>query len=559
MSATTTPRPRSGLVRATAVMASGSLVSRLLGLASKSLLTLLLGASAANLAANAFDVANKMPNLIYALVAGGALNAVLVPQIVRADKDGARGREFLDRLFTMATVGLLGLTVVLTLAAGPLVDLYTGGEWRDPQRDLGVAFALWCIPQLFFYGMYTLFGQLLNARGSFGPYTWAPVVNNVFAIGGLVAFLALYGQQRVTDLSTWTPAMVALLAGTATAGVAAQALVLVLPLRRIGFSWRPRWGLRGVGFRAAGTVAGWTFGGIVVSQLVFLLVSRVGAAAQSETEGTALAAVTASNTAWTLAFLLYMLPHGLLAVSLVTAVFTRVSRAAHEGDTAAVASVTATQMRVLLVGMLLPAAGLVVLGPAITTLLFQQTSEEAAVVGRVVIAMALGLPFFSVLYLVRRVFYAFEDGRTPFLVTLVTAGVWAAGTVVLPTLLPPTWWVPAVAASMSAGEVAGLAAAVVLLHRRMGGGLEVRRWLWVLVRALLVLAVVAPLAHLAAQATGGVGSAGEALVSVVVGGAVLVVGYVLGTVLLRVRESRELVALVAGRLGRAGGRASSRT
>ena len=235
-------------------MASGTLVSRVLGLASKSLLTILLGASAANLAANAFDVANKMPNLIYALVAGGALNAVLVPQIVRADKDGARGREFLDRLFTMATVGLLGLTVVLTLAAAPLVDLYTGGEWDAPERRLAVAFALWCIPQLFFYGVYTLFGQLLNARGSFGPYTWAPVVNNVFAISGLAAFLALYGPQRLTDLSTWTPAMVALLAGGATLGVAAQALVLVLPLRRIGFSWRPRWGLRGVGFRAAGTV-----------------------------------------------------------------------------------------------------------------------------------------------------------------------------------------------------------------------------------------------------------------------------------------------------------------
>ena len=115
-------------------MASGTLVSRVLGLASKSLLTLLLGASALNLAANAFDVANKMPNLIYALVAGGALNAVLVPQIVRADKDGARGREFLDRLFTMATVGLLGLTVVLTLAAGPLVDLYTGGMGRPGAR-----------------------------------------------------------------------------------------------------------------------------------------------------------------------------------------------------------------------------------------------------------------------------------------------------------------------------------------------------------------------------------------------------------------------------------------
>ena len=555
MSASAARQPRSGLARATAIMASGTLVSRLLGLLSKSLLAALLGTLAINLAGNAFDVANKLPNLIYALVAGGALNAVLVPQIVRADRDGERGREFLDRLFTMATVGLFGLTIVLTLTAAPLVDLYTGGNWDDPERDLAVAFALWCIPQLFFYGVYTLFGQLLNARGSFGPYTWAPVANNVVAIAGLAVFLVLFGEQQTTDPRTWTSGMVALLAGSATVGVAAQALVLWWPLRRIGFSWRPRWGLRGVGFRSAGRVAAWTFGGVVVGQVVFVLVSRVGGEALAVTKGTAEASVTASNTAWTFAFLLYMLPHGLLAVSLVTAVFTRVSTAAHAGDTAAVAATTARQMRVLLVGVSLPAAGLLLLGPAITAVLFPQIADQAAVVGRVVAAMAVGLPFFSVLYLVRRVFYAFEDGRTPFVVTLVTAGVWAAGTIALPPLLPPSLWVPAVALSMSAGEIAGLVAAIWLLHRRTGG-LHVRAWLWVLLRVGLVLAVVGPLAlWTGTRAASAVGD--RPLVTLVVGGAVLVLGYVGGTLLLRVRETHELVAAVAGRLTRAGGRSSS--
>ena len=347
-------------------MAAGTLSSRVLGLVSRSLLAALLGTAAVNLAANSFDVANKLPNLIYALVAGGALNAVLVPQIVRADRDGARGREFLDRLFTMAVAGLLLLTVVLTLLAGPLVSLYTAGRWSAPQFDLAVAFALWCLPQLFFYGVYTLFGQLLNARGSFGPYMWAPVVNNVVVIAGLVTFWALFGVQELTDPRSWSPAMVALLAGSATLGVAAQAAVLVWPLRRIGFSWRPRWGLRGVGFRSAGVVAAWTFAGIVVSQLVFLLVSQVGATASAETEGTPEAAVTAANAAWSFAFLLYMLPHGLLAVSLVTAVFTRVSGSAHAGDTAGVAASTRAMMRVLLVGITLPAAGLALFGSEIT-------------------------------------------------------------------------------------------------------------------------------------------------------------------------------------------------
>ncbi len=558
MSAPAAPRPRSGLARATAVMAGGTLVSRVLGLASRALLAALLGTTALNLAANAFDVANKLPNLIYALVAGGALNAVLVPQIIRADKDGARGREFLDRLFTMATAGLLLLAVGLTLAAEPLVRLYTGGGFTAPQFDLAVVFALWCIPQLFFYGVYTLFGQLLNARGSFGPYTWAPVVNNVVAITGLLLFWALHGTQQATDPSTWTPAMVALLAGSATLGVAAQAVVLLVPLRRIGFSWQLRWGLRGVGFRSAGVVAAWTFAGIVVSQLVFVLVSRVGAAASAATEGTPEAAVTASTAAWTFAFLLYMLPHGLLAVSLVTAVFTRVSGDAHSGDTRGVASTTRSTMRVLLVGMTLPAAGLVLFGRHITALLFGETGPQAAVVGQVVVAMALGLPFFSVLYLVRRVFYAFEDGRTPFWITLVTAGVWAAGTVATPLVLPPSLWVAAVALSMSAGEVVALVVALRLLHRRLGGGLGLRGLGWVLLRLIAVLAVVGPLALLVGQQVGGVDSRGEALLAVLVGGGLLIVGYLLGTRLLRVRETRDLIAGVTSRFTRAGGRASRR-
>lgn len=548
--------PRQGLARATAVMAAGTLVSRVLGLVSRAILAALLGTAAINLAANSFDVANKLPNLIYALVAGGALNAILVPQIVRADRDGPRGREFLDRLFTMATAGLLLLTVLLTLLAAPLVSLYTGGGWAAPEFDLAVLFALWCLPQLFFYGIYTLFGQLLNARGSFGPYMWAPVVNNVVAITGLLLFWGLFGPQDTSDPRSWTPTMIALLAGSATLGVAAQAAVLVWPLRRIGFSWRPRWGLRGVGFRTAGVVAAWTFAGIVVSQLVFVLVSRVGAGALAETRGTAEAAVTASNAAWTFAFLLYMLPHGLLAVSLVTAVFTRVSGAAQAGDTDGVARTTRSMMRVLLVGMTLPAAGLVLLGPEITALLFQQLDDQAYVVGTVIVAMALGLPFFSVLYLVRRVFYAYEDGRTPFVITLATAGVWAAGTIASPLVLPPTLWVAGVAASMSLGEVAGLVVAVWLLHRRTGG-LGVRGFLWVLLRLALVLAVVGPLSVLAADTVGGTGSRVEALLSLVVGGSVLVVGYLAGTRLLRVGETTELIRTLTSRFRRAGGKASS--
>jgi putative peptidoglycan lipid II flippase len=214
-------------------------------------------------------------------------------------------------------------------------------------------------------------------------------------------------------------------------------------------------------------------------------------------------------------------------------------------------------MRVLLVGVTLPAAGLALFASPIAALLFGQTGEQAAVVGDVAAALALGLPFFSVLYLVRRVFYAFEDGRTPFWVTVVTSGTWAVGIVVAYLALPVQLWVVGIALGLSAGEVAGLVTASVLLRRRVGD-LGLRSWLWVLVRLVLVLAVVGPLALLAGDAAGGVGSRLDGARAVLAGGTVLVVGYLAGTRLLRVAETRELVSALTSRFARAGGRSSSR-
>src|SRR5699024_12665291 len=110
------------------------------------------------------------------------------------------------------------------------------------------------LPQLFFYGLYTLLGQVLNAKSSFGPYMWAPVLNNIVAIGGLAVFILIFGTNNASphELSTWTRDKIALIAGTATLGVAAQALIRIWPLKRIGFKYKPTFGFRGVGLASAG-------------------------------------------------------------------------------------------------------------------------------------------------------------------------------------------------------------------------------------------------------------------------------------------------------------------
>ncbi len=544
-------RPRSvGLLRASAVMASGTLTSRVLGLVSKMLLSAALGLTAADLAANAFDVANKLPNTIYLLVAGGALNAVLVPTIVRADSDGKRGKEFLDRLLTLALVGMLALTIVLTLAAEPLVRLYSEG-WSDPQVTLAVAFAYWCIPQVFFYGAYTFLGQLLNARRSFGPYTWAPVANNVVAIIGLIAFIALFDDARSRPLEAWTPQMVAVLAGSATLGVVAQAAVLAWPLRLAGFTWRPRWGgWRGMGFRTAGRVAAWTFGAVAANQIAFLVVSRTA----SSTTGleSASADTTASSSAWTYAFLIVMLPHSLVAVSLVTAVFPRLASASTAGDLQRLRGSVSATLRVLAVGMTLPAAALVAFGPEVARVLLPgaQSGEQAATVGIVAAAIAVGIPAFSSSHLLHRFFYAQNDGRPPFTVQASIAGLWILLILVVRLVVEQQHWVIGVAVTMSIVQILGFVGGLTWAQRRVGG-VGVRGVLWVHARVIVLAAVLVPLARLIAQAAGGSSdTVGEAIIALVVGGIVLLVGYVGGCLLLRVREIREAAAPVLRRLGR---------
>ena len=230
-----------GLGRSAAIMAAGTAVSRLLGIVRGALLVAAVGST--GLAADSFDLANKLPNIAVMLLATGVLNAVLVPQVVRAYRT-ADGEDYVNRVITLGATLLLAVTVLLTLGGAVLVELYSGVGSGPQLRTLATAFAVWCLPQVFFYGMYTLLGQVLNARGSFGPYMWAPVVNNVVAIAGLAVFLGLFGPFHAdlapADPDWWTPGRLALLGGTATLGVVCQAAVLIWPLHRIGFRHRGR-------------------------------------------------------------------------------------------------------------------------------------------------------------------------------------------------------------------------------------------------------------------------------------------------------------------------------
>ena len=545
-----------GVMRSSAVMAAGTAVSRVLGFVRAAMLAGAIGVAASG---DAFSVANTVPNNLYILLAGGVLNAVLVPQITRAARDPDGGQEYLDRLITVSLAMLAVATVLVTALAPLLVRLYADGF--DPALlRLTVTFAYLCLPQVFFYGLYTLLGQVLNARGSFGPYMWAPVVNNIVAIAGLALFIAVAGSgERCTQ--DWGRGQILLLAGTATAGVVAQALILIPALRAVGFRWRPRWGIRGVGLRTASRVAGWTFAAVLLAQLGFVITSKVatagGAAArQAADQGPVAAAcgIAASTPApgkavYDYAFLLFMLPHSLVTVSLVTALFTRMARSAVAGRRHEVRADLSLGLRLTGVVTVLATAVFLALGQDITATLFpSNTAAETEGIARVGAAMVIGLVPFSAQYLFQRVFYVFEDARTPFLIQLPVVLTWSAGNLLSLWLLPAQWVVVGVGVSMTLGNLIGALLSVRLLRRRLDR-LDGHRVLRTHLRLALAGGVAGVVGWLAARAVHSLGEPGWALdaAATAIGG-LLLVGCYLGLLwLLRVTEVNEMVRPLLGR------------
>ena len=546
-----TPAPRGGIGRASALLASGTLVSRGLGFVNQAVLVWVIGVQ--NPAANAFSLANTLPTNIYALIAGGLTSAVIVPAIVRATKHDDGGQAFVSRLLTLAVTALLGITVLVTAAAPLLISLYaSGADGRAlgaSGMSLAVVFAYWCLPQVFFYALYAVLGEVLNARGVFGPFTWAPVANNVIMISTLVVFANLWGVDPAHENpADWAPEQIALLGGGATLGIVVQALVLVAFWRRTGLRFRPDFHWRGVGLGATGRAAGWTFGMIVITQLTILVQTNVASLA-----GEGDASIAVLNVAW----LLFMLPHSILAISVATPFFTRMSAHAHAGELDSFRDDLSSSLRTIL---LLVVGGGAAVGAAAMPLAAFFDSNPASVVGisSVLIAYLVGLVPFSAMFVLQRGFFALGDTRTPFFIQLAqgATAIGALGAVAL-LVAPghPALVGVAVAACTSIASLVQVIVLAVVLGRRIGG-LDGRR---VLTRLGLFLAaaVVAMAAGVGVLALLG-GFAGgfavadrvSAFVSLVlVGGTVLVV-YALALLLVRVPEARTGLAPLRRILGR---------
>jgi len=524
------------LGRNSLILTLGTFVSRATGQIRTILLVAAIGI--AGTAADAFDIANTLPNMLFALLAAGILQAVLMPQIMQAIR-AANTQERLDKLLTISVTALLAITVILVAATPWLISLFTlSGAWSAQGIALAVAFAYWCIPQVFFYGVFTVLSEVLNARGQFAATGWAPVANNIISIAGFWVFIHMFGRATgpIDDLSQWGAHMTALLGATATLGIIAQATIVLVALYRGGFRWRLEWGLRGIGLRSASRVVGWTIAAVVLEQAGLVFLRNVTSAAGQQ--AAAANTMAAGPAAFTNAMTIYMLPHSLVVVSIITALFPRLAMSAAERDLDGVRSAMSTGLRSAGIFSVISSAVLITLAePIMKSLLPTLTPGSVQIGAPVLRALSAGLIALGCTVMVKRMYFAFEDGKSIFIIqifaTVVTVAIlWLAW-----HYLDWRYWAIAAGAAYAAATWISFLLRIRGMSRKLNG-MDGARIMRLYTRAAIAALAAAGVGFLITRAMGGYNPEtwrGALLVTALAGTAMLVV-YALGLKLMHVSE-----------------------
>jgi putative peptidoglycan lipid II flippase len=552
-----------GEARSSAIMAAGTLVSRFLGFGKTWMLGAALGLGST--VTDTFINANNLPNLIFLLVAGGVFNAVLVPQIIKASKAPDRGADYISRLLTLAVLVLMSLTLLVTLFAPAVIELTTQG-YSPQQKSLAVAFAFWCLPQIFFYGLYALLTQVLNANGAFGPAMWAPILNNIVAIAGLGMFIWIFGANAANphSLDNWGGSQTFFVAGFSTIGVVAQTAILLIPVFRLKLGLRPRFGWRGVGLGHAARLSVWTLLTAAVGQLAFLYVMRIATIPGTErlrlekAGDPGAAAMLPGNAVLEVASQLYLLPHSIIALSLATVLFNRMSRASQDGNRAELREALSHGLRTMAVATVFGALALFALAGPLGMFFSGGRPTDGVLLAQTLTILALSTPFMSANFMMSRVFYANEDARTPFYIQLVLALVNVVAAFFI-QYLPFDQIIFAIAVLYTAGNILSVVVSAIFL-RRLLGHLDGPRIINSYIRmgyAALGSAVAGAGALWLMGSYSPVGFAWSsrpaALVTIVVVGPVMLAAYLVLLKLFRVTELRDLLRPLLGRLGRGSG------
>jgi putative peptidoglycan lipid II flippase len=541
------------LARSSQVMALGTLASRVTGFLRTFVLVAALGSTTL---ADAYNNSNTLPNTVYYLMLGGIFTSVVVPMLVRAAKeDPDRGEGYAERIFTLGVISLLLITAVAMALAVPLVDLYAGNISDPREHTVMVIFAYYFIPQIFFYGMDSLLGAILNVRGRFGPNMWTPVINNVVVILVGVLYIVTIGLNKTADnISEYG---IQLLAIGTTLGIVIQSICLFPIIRRAGFSMRLRWDLRRREIAEIGLMAGWMFGYVASQWLGNLIVQRVANAAANSAAHPPHghpAVYGVGYSAYSYAWQLFQLPYAIVGISIISALLPRMSGHATDRRYSLVRDDFSKGVRLASVIVVPAAVFLAVLGPPLCMLLFawgSNTVANARYIGEVFGVFSLGLVAFMLTQLQLRVFYSFRENRTPAIIGMVMLIVGVIGDLVALYALPATHTVIGLAVAYNLVTLTGAIIAWPLLLRRVGS-LDGWRITRSLVRMLI--ATLPGLAFVFAT-TAVVGSFMDQgrvyglLITVIGGGGALLL-YAFCARLLGIDEFRTLLRSLGGRFGR---------
>jgi putative peptidoglycan lipid II flippase len=412
-----------GLFKNSSQMALGTILSRITGVVRSAAVIAAIGFGPF---ADAYSIANSLPTIIYIVIIGGAINSIFVPQLVKHQKnDSDLGESFTNKLLTFVILLLLALSALAVLLAPLIVNIYAPASWTENNFETSVIFARFLLPQIFFYGLFAVLQQILNARGHFAMPMYAPIANNIVVTITALLFLNIVFTAPVAG--EVSRSAIYLLAIGTTFGVAVQALILLPILKKVKYKFSADFKFKNSGLALTGKLASWTVGYVIVNQITYVLITRLAAGANvGESD--------IGFTAYQNAYLIFMLPHSIIAVSLVTALLPRFSNLATEVNKNDLANEIKRSVNTLLFLLLPIAAILAATAPLVSVALFARGSaslENSFSTGLVLSAFMFGLVPFSLFYLILRGFYALDDTKTPFLFNIGLNLIHAVGAYLL--------------------------------------------------------------------------------------------------------------------------------
>jgi putative peptidoglycan lipid II flippase len=524
-------------VRHSAVMSVGTVLSRLTGFLRVAAMAYALGVTESRLA-DAYNVANTTPNIIYELAAGGILASVFVPVFVERLKLGREQAWNTARaVLTFALIVLSGVMVLGILGSSLIVRMYTLGRHGpeiEAERRLASFFLKWFMPQIVFYGLGAgVATGLLNAHRRFAWPMFAPILNNLIATATFFVFAAMPGPEGSIDI---TGAQKLVLAIGTTAGVAAMSVAVWLPLRRLGFRWRWSLDLKDRGLRRIVRLAGWAFVYVMVNQIGYLVVIVL---ASGRTGGV---------TAYQSAFIFFQLPYAIFVVSIVTALFPSLSSRWAEHDVPTFRAQLTQGIRGVAFVVVPAAFGYLALAVPIVRLLLQHgvmQAQSTHLLSRVLVFFSIGLFPFCAFQLFLRAFYAMQDTRTPAMINIAAVALNTLVNLIYYRLLG----VEGLALGHATAYTFAALVAAAFLRRRIGG-LEGRRLAPVLGQTLAAGAVTGGAAWVVAWAVArslGTASLGPQLLQVGGGMAAGLGAFLAIAVALRMPELRLIRETVLAR------------